>query len=321
MNVVFHYDAGPALQARLADLADDGLTAGGLTVSACAESDEAGFAALMEEAEVLWHVLKPVSAAAIAGAPRLRLIQKIGVGVNTIDLAAAAARRVRVCNMPGTNSRAVAEMTLALMLAALRRLPAFDRATRAGAGWTWPAAVQDDLGEIGGRTVGLVGYGAVPRVLAPMLTALGARALYTARTPKAGAGGEWRDLASLLAESDIVSLHLPLTPDTDGLIDAAALGAMKPGAILINTARGGIVDQAALVAALTEGQLRAAALDVFTQEPVDPANPLLRLDNVVVAPHVAWLTMETLERSLVVAVENCRRLTAGEPLLHEVGVG
>ena len=318
LNVVFHYDAGAALKARLAALADEGLFDGGLVVHACAEADDDRFAALMREAEVLWHVLKPVTAAVIAGAPRLRLIQKIGVGVNTIDLAAAAARAIRVCNMPGTNSRAVAEMTLALMLAALRRVPAFDRATRAGAGWAWAAAVQDDLGEIGGRTVGLVGYGAVPRLLAPMLAALGARVVYTARTAKADAVGDWRTLADLLAESDVVSLHLPLTPNTDGLIDTAALAVMKPGAILVNTARGGLVEQDALVAALTGGRLRAAALDVFATEPVAPDNPLLGLDNVVVAPHVAWITMETLDRSLAVAVENCRRLATGAPLLHEV---
>ena len=122
----------------------------------------------------------------------------------------------------------------------------------------------------------------------------------------------------MLAESDIVSLHVPLTPDTDGVIDKAALAAMKPGAILVNTARGGLVDQDALVAALSAGRLRAAALDVFTAEPVAPDNPLLTLDNVVVAPHVAWITMETLDRSLAVAVENCRRLAADTPLLHEV---
>ena len=313
MNVVFHYDAGPALKARLAGLAD-----AGLVVQACAEAADGRFAALMGEAEVLWHVLKPVTAAVIAGAPKLRLIQKIGVGVNTIDLAAAAARGVRVCNMPGTNSRAVAEMTLALMLAALRRVPAFDRATRAGAGWAWAASVQDDLGEIGGRTVGLVGYGAVPRLLAPMLAALGARVVYTARTAKADAVGDWRTLAGLLAESDIVSLHVPLTAATEGLVDKAAFAAMKPGAILVNTARGGLVEQDALVAALTGGRLRAAALDVFATEPVAPDNPLLQLDNVVVAPHVAWITMETLDRSLAVAVENCRRLAADTPLLHEV---
>jgi phosphoglycerate dehydrogenase-like enzyme len=272
----------------------------------------------MAEAEVVWHVLMPITAEVIAGAPRLKLIQKIGVGLNTIDLEAARARGIKVCNMPETNSRAVAEMTLALMLAALRRLPAFDSATRAGRGWPLEPEVQDNLGELAGRTVGLVGFGAVPRLLVPVLKALGARVLYTARAPKPGADAEWRALPDLLAEADVVSLHVPLTPDTVRMIDGAAIARMKPGIVLVNTARGGLIDEAALVAALASGRIRAAGLDVFALEPVRADNPLLRLDNVVLTPHVAWLTAETWERSLTVAVENCRRLVAGRPLLHQV---
>ncbi|HZZ89198.1 MAG TPA: NAD(P)-dependent oxidoreductase, partial [Caulobacteraceae bacterium] len=118
--------------------------------------------------------------------------------------------------------------------------------------------------------------------------------------------------------ADIVSLHVPLVPETRGMIDGPALARMRPGAILINTARGGLVDEPALVAALQSGHLRGAGLDVFAAEPVDPSNPLLQLPSVVVAPHMAWLTPETLDRSLAVAFENCRRLAAGEPLLHQV---
>ena len=201
---------------------------------------------------MLWHVLKPVTAAVIAAAPRLRLIQKIGVGVNTIDLEAARARGIAVCNLPGTNAPAVAELTLLLMLGALRQVGALRRGgaggTRLGAG----SGGAGRLGELGGRTVGLVGYGAVPRALAPVLRALGCRVLYTARAPKADAIGECRTLDALLAEADVVSLHLPLTAETERLIDAAALARMKPGAVLVNTARGGLVDQAALVEALAQ---------------------------------------------------------------------
>ena len=315
MRVVFHYDAGPALARRLAEVAGDGLE-----IAACPAADDARFRTLMRDADVLWHVLRPVSAADIDAAPRLRLIQKIGVGVNTIDLDAARARAIPVCNMPGTNTRAVAEMTLALMLAALRRLPAHDRATRAGAGWAMDSAAQDGLGEIGGRIVGLVGFGAVPRMLAPVLKALGARLLYTARAPREEADGlaEWRTLPSLMEESDIVSLHVPETPETIGMIDADALARMKPGAVLVNTARGSLVDEPALADALASGRLGAAGLDVFAREPVSPGNPLLALDNVALAPHVAWLTMDTIERSLEVALDNCRRLAAGEPLRFRV---
>jgi len=310
VKVVFHYAAGPALAARLAALP-------GLDVTVCPEDDDAGFARAMTEAEVLWHVLKPCTAAVIAAAPRLRLIQKIGIGVNTIDLDAARARGIPVCNLPGTNSRAVAEMALLLMLAALRRLPAFDAALRQGV-WSAPPATQDALGELGGRTVGLVGYGAVPALLAPVLLALGCRILYADPLPRPDALGEKRSLADLLAEADLVSLHVPLTPATERMIDAAAIATMKPGAILVNTARGGLVDQAALAAALVSGQLGAAGLDVFAHEPTDASEPLFRLPNVVVSPHVSWLTTGTFARSLDIAAENCRRLADGAELLHRV---
>jgi phosphoglycerate dehydrogenase-like enzyme len=313
MKIVYHYDASPEVLRRFEALAADGLH-----VTACSESDDALFAGLMTGAEVLWHMLKPVTAAVIAAAPNLRFIQKIGVGVNTIDLDAARARGIRVANMPGTNSRAVAEMSLALMLAALRRLPAFDAAMRRGTGWSWPPEIQDQAGEIAGRTVGLVGYGAVPRYLAPALKAMCAEVLYWATAPKDDAVAQWRDLPDLLAQSDVVSLHLPLTTETDRLLDARAIARMKPGAVLVNTARGGLVDEPALVKALTEGRLRAAGLDVFAVEPVEPGNPLLALDNVVLAPHVAWLSQETIRRSLAVAVDNTRRLARGEALLHQV---
>jgi phosphoglycerate dehydrogenase-like enzyme len=311
VKVVFHYAAGPALAARLAAFE-------GLEVAVCPEADKERFAELMADAEVLWHVLEPATAEAIAAAPRLRLIQKIGVGVNTIDLDAARRRGIAVCNLPGTNARAVAELALLLMLGALRQVTRFDAAVRAGRGWSLDPAVQDSLGELGGRTVGLVGYGAVPRVLAPVLAAMGCRVLYATRSPKPDAVGEWRPLEALLAESDVVSLHLPLTPGTERMIDAAALARMKLGAVVVNTARGGLVDEAALVEALRGGRLAAAGLDVFAAEPLEPGSPLLALPNVVLTPHVGWLSTGTFDRSLALAAENCRRLAGGEPLLHRV---
>jgi len=313
MKVLLHYAAGPAWRRELAALARRGLE-----VECCDEADDDRFAALLPTAEVLWHVLRPISAADIAAAGRLRLIQKIGVGVNTIDLEAAKAGGIAVCNMPGTNSRAVAEMTLLLMLACLRRLPLLDRATREGRGWTLDPALQDGLGELAGRTVGLVGYGAVSQTLRPALQALGARVVYTDLAPKPDAGAEFRPLADLLREAEIVSLHVPLTPATARLIDRQRLGMMRPGAILINTARGGLVDRPALIDALRSGRLGAAGLDVFAAEPVSADDPLLALDNVVLTPHLAWLTTGTLRRSLDVAVENCRRLESGDALLHRV---
>jgi phosphoglycerate dehydrogenase-like enzyme len=298
VKVVFHFDGSEALKHRVA----------GLGVELCPESDQAAFERILPEVEVLWHVLKPVTAEHIGKAKKLRLIQKIGSGVNTIDVEAAKRRGIAVCNLPGTNSRAVAEMALLLMLACLRRLRDLDLAVRA-ADWKQGWELQDRLGELHGRTVGLVGYGAVAQILAPMLTAMGAKVLYWSRTKKNA------ELPALLSTSDLVSLHLPLTAQTERMIDA---GKMKPGAILVNTARGGLVDESSLIRALKNGHLAAAGLDVFAEEPPRRDHPLLALPNVVCAPHLAWLTQETLERSLVAALANVKRLRAGEELLNRV---
>lgn len=313
MKAIFHYDAGPLLQARFAALRADGFD-----ITPCPEKDDDKLTALLPEAEVLLHVLKPATEAIVAQAPLLRLIQKIGVGVNTIDLAAARARGIAVANMPGTNTPAVAETALLLMLAALRNLTGLDRACHAGRGWEAGPALQERAGELRGRMVGLVGAGMVPRALVPMLHGCGASPVYWSRTEHPELDIPKLALDDLLAMADIVSLHLPLVPEIERLIDGAALARMKPGAILVNTARGGLVDEAALVAALTSGHLRAAGLDVFAEEPVSPDNPLLKLDNVVLMPHVAWLTPETLDRSLDIAIENMRRLRDGGALLHRV---
>ncbi|MDE2582133.1 MAG: 2-hydroxyacid dehydrogenase [Rhodospirillales bacterium] len=313
IQVLFHASAGPDLRARLAACAGDGLA-----IAVCPETDADRLAALLPTTDVLWHVLAPATAGMIAQAPRLKLIQKIGVGVNTIDLEAARARGIPVCNLPGTNARAVAELTLALMLATLRRLPMFDAATRAGRGFALDPAQLDGLGELGGRSVGLVGYGAVPQVLAPILAALGCTLLYTARTPRSDAIARFVPLDTLISEADIVSLHLPLTAETTHLIDAARLARMRPGSILINTARGGLIDQPALAAALRTGPVVAAGLDVFDPEPPPEGHPILALPNTVLTPHIAWLTSATFDRSLVLATENCRRLHTGMPLLHRV---
>jgi phosphoglycerate dehydrogenase-like enzyme len=311
--VLFHYEPGAHLRRRIAELPPERMQ-----VDFCAESDKARFAALIGETEVIWHVLEPVTESVFAAAPRLRLVQKLGVGVNTIDLEAARRHGVAVCNMPGVNSQAVAELTLALMLAAARRVGTFDGAVRRGEGWKIAALIEDQLSEIGGSTVGLIGAGAIPRILAPALSALGARVLYFSRQPKPDFPAQWSELRPLLADSDIVSLHVPLTPQTQKLIDGEAIAAMKPGAILVNTARGGLVDQAALSDALARGHLRAVGLDAFVEEPLAPADPLIDCPSAVLTPHVGWLTMQCLDRTLAIAIENCERLKRGADLLHRV---
>nr|WP_260582942.1 NAD(P)-dependent oxidoreductase [Sphingopyxis sp. PET50] len=210
--------------------------------------------AVAPDITALLHVLTPVTPEFIASAPNLKLIQKLGVGVNTIALSAAREHGVAVCNMPGTNSQAVAEMALSLMMAVLRRTCFFDARTRAGEGWTADPSELDQVGEIGGRTIGLVGFGHSARLLAPALAALGARIVYTARGPR-DVPYEFLPLDELLATSDIVSLHMPLTDETRASIDPFA---MKKGAVLVNTARGELVDQAKLADAFASGHLRGS---------------------------------------------------------------
>jgi phosphoglycerate dehydrogenase-like enzyme len=310
MKVILHYAASPAVRARVARIP-------GLQVVVVEERDRESFLKEIPDTDVLWHSLERVTPQVIDAAPKLKLVQKIGVGVDTIALDACKARGIAVCNMPGTNTQAVAEMTLALMFAVLRRTVMLDGATRSGRGWSLSPASLDGIGEIGGRTVGLIGYGAVPRKLVPVLRALGANVIVWSRTPPDD-GIEAVSLEQLLARSDIVSLHVPATPETTGLLNADRIAAMKDGAILINTARGALVDEDALIAALKSGKIAAAGLDVFVDEPVAASRPILSLPNVVATPHVAWVTDGTFERSFTVAAENCRRLAAGEPLLHRI---
>lgn len=282
------------------------------------ETDRDGLAGALRTADALLHVLEPLDRATLAGAPRLRLVQKIGVGVNTIDLDACRDLGIGVANMPGTNTQAVVEMTIGLMLAASRRITDLDRAVRVGAGFPADPGALDACSELSGKTVGLVGYGAIGRGVARVLDAFGATTIVHVREPARASEREVVPLDELFDRSDVISLHVPLTTDTAGIVSRARLARLRRTAILVNTARGGLVDQPALVAALASGSLRAAGLDVFADEPIDARDPLFALPNVVVTPHVAWRTVETLTRSFQIGFENCRRAMRGERLLHEI---
>src|SRR5690554_1006874 len=224
----------------------------GLDIVSCSEQDDERLAELLPDTEVIWHVLRPLTAADMDRAPKLRLIQKLGTGVNTIDLDAAAERGIAVANMPGRNAQAVAETSLLLTLAALRKVVAFDARTRRGEGWPADRALVG--GELAGRTVGLLGGGEIAGLLRGMLEAIGATVRYTTRTPRPG-DPAWRALDDLLRESDIVSVHVPLTEETHHLLDAERLALLPEGAIVVNTARGAVIDEAALVEALRSGRL------------------------------------------------------------------
>jgi len=312
MKVLYHHPAGARLRRRFAELAKDDIAVTVVEAAAGPALDAA-----LAETEVLWHCLYPIDAAFLEKAPKLRLIQKIGVGVNTIDRQTAAARGVTVCNLPGSNAPAVAEQTLALMLATLRQLPQLDAAMRRGQGWALTPQLEDGLGELSGRRVGLVGWGATAQRLAPVLAALGAKVAFCAQRTH-GAPYAQRSFEALLAQSDVLSLHLPLTEATAHMLDAKALARLPAGAIVINTARGGLIDEGALLAALRKGALAGAGLDVFDQEPLPEDHPFLSLPQVVLTPHSAWLTQETLTRSLTTAVANLHALRSGGPLHNEV---
>ena len=287
-----------------------------LDVRWCHEEDDETLHRDLGWADAVWHVLRPLSGADLRRGDRLRLVHKLGAGVNTIDVDTATALGIAVANMPGANAPSAAEGTVLLMLAAMRRLLELDSATRAGRGWPTDAGLGETVRDIGSCTVGLVGYGNIAQRVEKIVAAMGARVIHTS-TGDDGTPG-WCELSDLLAASDIVSLHLPLTPQTERLIDRTALESMKPNALLVNTSRGAIVDEPALVAALRSGRLAAAGLDVFASEPVTADNPLLRLDNVVVTPHVVWYTQDTMRRYLAEAIDNCRRLRDGQDLVNVV---
>ncbi len=295
-----------------------------LDIRWCADDDDALLHRELPEADVIWHVLRPLSGADLRRGVRLRLVHKLGAGVNTIDVRTATECGIAVANMPGANAPSVAEGTVLLMLAALRGLPALDRATRCGRGWPADPGLGETVRDLGSCTVGLVGYGNIAKRMGEIVAAMGATVLHTSTRDDGRPG--WRPLPDLSpasgrcpqSASDVVSLHLPLTVQTRHLLGRDALVRMKPHAVLVNTSRGAVVDEDALVDALRDGHLAAAGLDVFEVEPVAPDNPLLGLDNVVLTPHVTWYTADTMRRYLTEAVANCRRLRDGQPLANLV---
>ncbi len=246
----------------------------------------------MESAHALFVRTGYIPAALLKRCHQLRGIVVHGAGVDQVDVEAAEELGVKVINLPGVNANAVAELTLGLMLASLRHIPLADRLMR-HSGWESSRR----LGfELGGKTVGLIGFGQIGRRVGALLRPFNVRLLVTNRSVPQGVDFDFElvSLERLLAESDIVSIHVPLTPSTRYLLNDKRLTVLKPGAIIINTARGALIDQAALRQALLSGRLAAAALDVFDPEPLPPNDPLLHMDNVIVTPHLGGSTEECL---------------------------
>jgi D-3-phosphoglycerate dehydrogenase / 2-oxoglutarate reductase len=253
---------------------------------------------------------KPFNARVLAAALGLKIIAKNGAGIDSVDLAEATRRGITVAVAPGANASAVAEHSIALMLGLVRDLPRLDRKVRGG-GWEGTAYMGRDFR---GSVLGIVGYGSIGRNTAQLAAALGARVVVFRRSGAADSFEVENDLDALLARVDILSLHCPLTEHTRGLIGAREMALMRHGAFLINTARGAVIDEPALVQALRSGHLGGAGLDTFATEPIAADNPLLALDNVILTPHVAGVTRLAALQVATMTARNVLDAIAGRPL-------
>ncbi len=255
------------------------------------------------------HALVP--AAVIEASPRLRAVSKMGTGVSEIAVDAATARGVPVANTRGSNAEAVAQLTVGLIYAVVRRIPRSDSVIRKGG---WDKVVYPHT-KLDGCCLGIVGFGAIGRRVAELMRPLSMT--FVAYSPRVPAGDfpDWvrkvEDIDTLVEAADIVSLHNALTPETRHMFDARRLARMKPSAFLINTARGAIVDEAALAAALRDGRIAGAALDVFSEEPINRDNPLIEAPNTVLTSHIGALTRESEDAGSTAAVDNLLALLDG----------
>ena len=253
----------------------------------------------------------PFGAEVFAACPNLKILSLWGTGTDHVDLAAATHHGVAVTNTPGVSAVAMAEHCLALMLAVARQIPRIDAKTRVGA---WPRGF---VTQLHGKTLGVVGLGAIGTQTARIARGIGMRVIAWTRTPQGkpidDLGVELVELDELYRRSDVVSLHVRLTPETTGMVSDGELAAMKESAILINTARGPVVDEGALIKALHGGVIRGAGLDVFDQEPLPQNHPLGDLPNIVMTPHSGGVTPEALEAGLQMAVDNVFAHFDGRP--------
>lgn len=286
-------------------------SAPGVTFDYVEETSEPSYAPLVDKADALVIRTQPLSAATVARAERLRIVSRHGVGYDSVDLAALNARGIVLAVVGDVNSVSVAEQAMMLLVAAAKRVLRADRAVRAG-GWEWRNRLEQ--GELWQKRLLIVGFGRSGRHLARMAAGFGMeiRAFdpFLARQgwPE-GPVAPVAELAEGLAWADFVSVHTPKSEKP--ALGAAELAALRPSAILVNTSRGGVVDEAALVAALEAGRLAAAGLDVFEDEPPAPESPLLAMDQVVLSPHIAGLTLECAERMALVSVQNALDFFAG----------
>ena len=257
-----------------------------------------------------------ITAEVMAACPTLKYVGLFATGYNNIDVAYAAAHGVTVCNVPGYSTEAVAQHTFALLLSVTDRCHEYNDTVAQG-DWVRSrtfAYFPIPLTELCGKTIGIVGYGAIGRRVGDMARAFGMKVLVHGRRPIPDADVEQVPFEELLCRSDVVSMHCPLNPDSEGMMNAAAFAKMKEGAIFINTSRGGLVEEQALRDALDSGHLMGAGVDVLQVEPMSEECPLLGAPNLLITPHIAWAGVETRRRLMGVVAENIRRYLAGDPI-------
>ena len=270
-------------------------------------------AAALRDAEALLVTVQPVTDMMLAAMPRCRIVARVGTGLDEIDLDAAARRGIYVTNVVDYAVDEVSTHAVTLLLAHARRLPAYLEVVGAG---QWSSTGGGPIRRLRGLTLGVVGFGRIGQATAAKASGLGLRVVafdpMLSRDEIVAAGAEPADWPALLAQSDYISLHVPLTPLSRNMIDAAALAAMKPSAVLINTARGGLVDEEALAAAIRSGEIAGAALDVLADEPPPPGHPLLGDERILITPHSAWYSLEAQRDVVAAACEDVRRVLSGE---------
>ena len=304
-----------AYAANPGDLSWDEFAAlGDLTVYDRTAQEDA--AARIGDAEVVFINKVRLTDDIFAACPNLKLVSILATGYNIVDLAAAKRRGITVCNVPGYSTRAVVQMTFALLLEICQQVGLHSGSVHTGRWQTCPDFCFWDrpLIELDGKTMGIVGYGAIGSTVGTVAQALGMKLLVTARHERpVPEGARFVSLPELLAQSDVVSLHCPQTAENARMIDAGALAQMKDGAILLNTARGGLLDEQAVADALRSGKLLAAGMDVVSAEPIRADNPLLTAPNCFLTPHIAWAPLETRRRLQAISAENLRAFLAGKP--------
>ena len=278
--------------------------------------------AVARDADAILVTYAKLPAELLGQLTRCKAIGRFGLGVDNIDVPAAAARGIVVTYVPDYCMQEVSDHAMALLLALARKVPFSNKLVQAGR-WEMPAIAP--LRRLEGQVLGLIGFGNIPRALAPKAKAFGLKVVandpYAAKEVFAAAGIESVSFDDLLARSDFISVHAPLLPATRGLVNAAAFAKMKKGALIVNTARGPLIDEPALIAALASGHLGGAALDVVTTEPLAKDSPLTGRDNVILTPHTAFYSVEALEELQTKCASDVARVLSGEKPVYPVNVG